>query len=79
MDCGYDVTKNVGGYGRRRISKDKEKKILKSCLNKEHSGLRGTAHKIGVSFITHCEEYSEEEWAACISQVQDISVKPLAV
>ena len=49
---GYDVTKHVGGYGRGRISKDKEKKNLKSCLNKEHSGLRGTAHKIGVSFST---------------------------
>jgi len=49
---GYAITKHVGGYGRRRISKDKEKKILKSCLNKEHSGLRGTAHKIGVSFST---------------------------
>ena len=48
----YDVTKHVCGYGRRRISKDKEKKILKSCLNNEHSGLRGTAHKIGVSFST---------------------------
>ena len=46
---GYDVTKHVGGYGRRRISKDKEKKILKSCLNKEHSGLRGMAYKIGIS------------------------------
>ena len=71
----YDVTKHVGGYGRRRISKDKEKKI-KSCLNKKHSG---TAHQIGVSFSTHREECSEDEWAACISQVQDISVKPLAV
>ena len=40
VQSGYDVTKHVGGYGRRRISKDKEKKILKSCLNKEHSGLR---------------------------------------
>ena len=47
---GYDVTKHVGENGRPLISKDKEKKILKSCLNKEHSGLRGTAHKIGDSF-----------------------------
>ena len=75
----YDVTKHVGGYGRRRISKDKEKKILKSCLNKEHSGLRGTAHKIRVSFSMHREECSGEEWAACISQVQDVCEKPLAV
>ena len=49
---GYDVTKHVGGYRRRPISKDKEKKILKTCLDKEHSGLTGVAHKIGVSFST---------------------------